>query len=351
MNDTNTDPKISKPTGFVRKIHVTVNSNNPLGFDNLPAEWVALLNSSTITPDDIKAHPMEVLDVLRFQTNNGSKLHYTSQEEMTSEQKKLLFKKEDPNKSYNLVSKIGQGAVGIVYEAINKADGCKRAIKTCPMTEYESIKNEIIIQSSCIHESIVQYFESFEWDNRLWIVMELMTGGPLTEIIGSSLNFEETYISYVLSNLCSALATMHLHHRIHRDIKSDNILVDYNGKVKIADFGFAVGLTQENQKRKSIVGTPYWMAPELIRGNEYDEKVDVWSMGITAIEMADGEPPWIHLQVMKALLQIISGDSPIVKEPSKWSNEFLDFLSNCLNMDVFIYLFYFIYIFLAKTES
>lgn len=197
----------------------------------------------------------------------------------------------------------------------------------------DAIKNEIVVQSSCKHECIVQVYEYFIWENRLYIVMELMTGGPLTDILGPGIIFPEEHIAYVCQKLCSALGEMHKKHRLHRDIKSDNVLVDKDGRVKIADFGFAVGLTREQDKRKSVVGTPYWMAPELIRGNEYGSEVDVWSMGITALEMADGEPPWIDLPVMKALLQIISGDSPSVKEQSKWSNEFIDFLEKSLDID------------------
>lgn len=106
--------------------------------------------------------------------------------------------------------------------------------------------------------------------------------------------FANLLCRYVCKQMLMGLAYLHRQHRLHRDIKSDNILVDFSGAVKIADFGFAVGLTEEQDKRRSVVGTPYWMAPELIRGLEYDAKVDVWSMAITAIEMAEGEPPYLH---------------------------------------------------------
>merc|ERR1712070_845056 len=121
--------------------------------------------------------------------------------------------------------------------------------------------------------------------------MEFMDGGALTEMVGKQKKWEEPMIAYVLQKMLMALAFLHRSHRLHRDIKSDNVLVDFNGDVKLADFGFAIGLTQEQDKRRSVVGTPYWMAPELIRGLPYDDKVDVWSTGITAIEMCEGEPP------------------------------------------------------------
>jgi serine/threonine protein kinase len=151
------------------------------------------------------------------------------------------------------------------------------------------------------------------------------------------------------------LAYLHRNHKLHRDIKSDNILVDFTGAVKIADFGFAVGLTEEQDKRRSVVGTPYWMAPELIRGLEYDAKVDVWSMGITALEMAEGEPPHLHepplrvsnvyplprcggtfsnvvADLVQALLLITTQSSPTLKA-DKWSAKFRHFLKCSLHMD------------------
>lgn len=131
----------------------------------------------------------------------------------------------------------------------------------------------------------------------------------------------------------SALANCCSQHRLHRDIKSDNILVGFNGAVKIADFGFAVGLTEEQDKRRSVVGTPYWMAPELIRGLEYDAKVDVWSLGITAIEMAEGEPPHLHEPPLRALLLITTQSSPTLKDDAKWSPKFKHFLKCSLHMD------------------
>ena len=128
------------------------------------------------------------------------------------------------------------------------------------------------------------------------------------------------------------LAFLHRQHRLHRDIKSDNILVDTNGSVKLADFGFAVSLTEEQAWRKSVVGTPYWMAPELIRGLEYDAKVDVWSLGITALEMAEGEPPLIHEPPLRALLLITIQGSPHLARPKKWSKNFRHFLERCFDI-------------------
>jgi p21-activated kinase 1 len=163
--------------------------------------------------------------------------------------------------------------------------------------------------------------------------MEYIHGGPLTEVLGPTIAFPEPCIAYVCKQILMGLAFLHRQHRLHRDIKSDNVLVDFNGAVKIADFGFAAGLTEEQDKRKSVVGTPYWMAPELIRGLEYDAKVDVWSLGITAIEMAEGEPPHLHEPPLRALLLITTQGTPAMREPERWSTRFRHFLKCALNVE------------------
>lgn len=164
--------------------------------------------------------------------------------------------------------------------------------------------------------------------------MELMKGGSLTDCLGVRVEFPEQCIAYVCKHMLMALAFMHRQHRMHRDIKSDNVLVDVNGVVKVADFGFAITLTQEETKRTSVVGTPYWMAPELIRGAEYDAKVDVWSLGITALEMAEGEPPLLHEAPLRALLLITINPAPTLRHPDRWSRSFAHFLSRCLEIQV-----------------
>lgn len=173
--------------------------------------------------------------------------------------------------------------------------------------------------------------------------MELMIGGSLTDLCDIKVSIKESIIAYICREILQALSFMHKEHRLHRDIKSDNILISHEGDVKIADFGFAIHLTSEQNKRTSVVGTPYWMAPELIRGLEYDSKVDIWSLGITAIEMAEGEPPLLNEPPLRALLLITTSPSPTLSSPSprglpngtniNWSSNFLHFLSQCLQID------------------
>jgi serine/threonine protein kinase len=165
------------------------------------------------------------------------------------------------------------------------------------------------------------------------MVLEYIHGGTLTEVLGPSVPFPEQCIAYVTRVILEGLAFLHRQERLHRDIKSDNILVDFSGAVKIADFGFAVGLSAELAKRKSVVGTPFWMAPELIRGQLYDGKVDVWSLGITALEMADGEPPYLQEPPLRALFMIATNPPPSLKDPKKWSPQFCDFLKQSLELE------------------
>jgi len=163
--------------------------------------------------------------------------------------------------------------------------------------------------------------------------MEFVHGGTLTEVLGPTIDIPEPLIAYVCKQMLLGLAFVHRQHRLHRDIKSDNVLVAFDGAVKLADFGFAVGLTEEQDKRRSVVGTPYWMAPELVRGLEYDAKVDVWSLGITALELAEGEPPHLHEAPLRALLLITTQPAPTLRHADKWSAKFKHFLKCCLHTD------------------
>ena len=165
--------------------------------------------------------------------------------------------------------------------------------------------------------------------------MEYMDAGSLADLLDTQVAFPEEAIAYVAKEVLKGLLEMHKNHEIHRDIKSVNILLDSSGHVKIADFGGAVILTQEESKRNSLVGTPHWMAPELIKRVNYDVSVDIWSLGITVLEMADGYPP--HSDVndsMKAMLKIITECAPSFQDPTIWSQEFHDFLGGMLEKDV-----------------
>jgi len=182
--------------------------------------------------------------------------------------------------------------------------------------------NEIVNQkAACDHSNIVKFIDCYNADGLLWAVLEYMGGGNLTAITdlhhaanGNQIILKESHIAYVTKEVLKALAYFHSLHRIHRDIKTDNILLNDDGDIKLADFGFAVQLTEQRQRRKTVIGTPYWMAPEIILNKEYGKEVDIWSLGIMVMEMAEGEPPYIKLPQGKALYLITTQGAPPLKK-------------------------------------
>jgi protein-serine/threonine kinase len=144
----------------------------------------------------------------------------------------------------------------------------------------------------------------------------------------------EPLIALMCRDTLRGLAYIHSGYRIHRDVKSDNILLSDDGLLKIADFGYAAELSREKLKRNTIVGTPYWMAPELIKGAKYDQRVDVWSLGIMAMEMAEGEPPYMEFPPLRALFLISTKGIPPLREASRWSDDMTEFISSCLILDL-----------------
>jgi len=233
--------------------------------------------------------------------------------------------------------KIGEGAAGEVFSAVAVADKKKVAVKKMALNSDSAklITTEIRIMKTSQHPNVVQYIDAYIVNDQLWVVMEFMGGGCLTEILEQfeHVKLTEPQVAFVVKETLKSLIYVHEMHRIHRDIKSDNILLSESGEVKLADFGYAAQLTQQQQKRNTVVGTPYWMAPELIRGHDYDTKVDVWSLGIMLIEMCEGEPPYMEFPPLRALFLITTKGIPELKEGEKWSAELKDFLKQCITKD------------------
>lgn len=249
-----------------------------------------------------------------------------------------LVNKEDPTNLYGDTKKVGEGAAGEVFLATHLKKKTKVAIKKMQINSQNSklLITEIGIMKTSKHPNIVDYMDSYLVDNdKLWVVMEFMGGGCLTEVLEQFefVKLAEPAIAFACAETLKGLAYIHNNNRIHRDIKSDNILLGSDGAVKLADFGYAAQLTQQKQKRNTIVGTPYWMAPELIRGQAYDHKVDIWSLGIMCMEMCEGEPPYMEFPPLRALFLITTKGIPPLKEGSRWSPELHDFLAKCLNKD------------------
>lgn len=255
---------------------------------------------------------------------------------------RTVVNNNDPSSLFRIISKAGQGASGEVYLAESLIPGEKRrkvAIKQMDLQAQprkELIINEILVMKDLRHDNIVNFLDSYlRGTSDLLVIMEYMEGGSLTEVIeNNECKVNERQIATICFETLKGLQFLHKKHIIHRDIKSDNVLLSSEGHVKITDFGFCAKLTDQRSKRATMVGTPYWMAPEVVKQKEYDEKVDVWSLGIMTIEMIEGEPPYLNEEPLKALFLIATNGTPKLKRPELLSNSIKKFLSICLCVDV-----------------
>lgn len=210
----------------------------------------------------------------------------------------------DPRLRFKNFIKIGEGSTGMVYAANDTLNSNHLvAIKKMNLHKQqrrELLFNEVVIMRDYKHKNIVEMYGSYLVDDELWVVMEYLAGGALTDIVTKS-RMDETQIATVCKSVLRALAFLHANGVIHRDIKSDSILLSSDGRVKLTDFGFVAQVSADLQKRKSLVGTPYWMAPEVISRLPYGTEVDIWSLGIMIIEMIDGEPPYFDQPPLQAM--------------------------------------------------
>lgn len=249
---------------------------------------------------------------------------------------------ENPEDFWNIVGELGDGAFGKVYKAQNKETGQLTAAKICELKGEDDLEDfmvEIDILTECRHPNIVELIEAFFYESKLWMLIEFCEGGAVDSImLDLEKPLSEPQIRYLCHEICIALDFLHKNKVIHRDLKAGNVLLTLEGGVKLADFGVSAKNKSTMQKRDSFIGTPYWMAPEVVlcetfRDNPYDYKADIWSLGITLIELAQMEPPNHELSPMRVLLKIQKSDPPSLDQPSKWSKEFNEFLSLCLVKD------------------
>lgn len=251
-----------------------------------------------------------------------------------SELKKLSEESltRQPEEVFDIICKLGEGSYGSVYKALHKESGQVLAIKQVPVdTDLQEIIKEISIMQQCDSPYVVKYYGSYFKSTDLLIVMEYCGAGSVSDIMRlRKKTLTEDEIATILCDTLKGLEYLHLRRKIHRDIKAGNILLNSEGHAKLADFGVAGQLTDTMAKRNTVIGTPFWMAPEVIQEIGYDCVADIWSLGITALEMAEGKPPYGDIHPMRAIFMIPTKPPPSFREPDKYSTEFIEFVGDCL---------------------
>jgi len=245
---------------------------------------------------------------------------------------------------YNLVTRIGHGAFATVHKAVVKTgpkEGSEVAVKIIELEEFadsslEEIRRELQMMRMCRHENVIAYHIAFPAKRQMWLVMPLLAGGSCANVMrarGATGGFEdEGVIAYILQETAKAVKYFHDNMQIHRDLKAGNILLSGDAKVFLSDFGVAAPL-RDDKKRQTFVGTPCWMAPEVLeQSGGYDYKADIWSYGITAIELAYGEAPYQRLHPLKVMKIIIEKEPPRI-DRRKWDMLFVNLVETCLQKE------------------
>ncbi|XP_035247670.1 serine/threonine-protein kinase PAK 6 isoform X2 [Anguilla anguilla] len=247
----------------------------------------------------------------------------------------MVVDKGDPRMYLENFVKIGEGSTGVVCIAREKHSGRQVAVKMMDLRKQqrrELLFNEVVIMRDYQHKNVVEMYKSALVEEELWVIMEYLQGGALTNIV-SETRLNEEQIATVCEAVLQALAYLHSQGVIHRDIKSDSILLTLDGRIKLSDFGFCAQISKDIPKRKSLVGTPYWMAPEVISKTPYSTEVDVWSLGIMVVEMVDGEPPYFSEAPVAAMKRLRDEPAPTARNTHKISPMLKDFLDRMLTRD------------------
>lgn len=245
-----------------------------------------------------------------------------------------MCKTDYPRAFYTNLREVGRGASATVYTASRIADDELVAIKVVKDVGKHLFVNELTLMRKLKHKNLINLLDSY-WvseQEELWLVLDYIDGSSLTDVVTETV-MREPQIAYVTHQVLQGIQYLHQNEVIHRDIKSDNVLVSYNGDVKVIDFGFSTELI-ERSSRTTMVGTPYWMAPEIAKKEKYSKKVDIWALGIMVLEMINGEPPYLGETQLKALFLIVTNGRPKIDFSDK-SDNLKDFvMEKCLVVNV-----------------
>ncbi|KAK7066363.1 hypothetical protein SK128_028439 [Halocaridina rubra] len=294
------------------------------------------IHCNTCKPNRRRSRPLSNGPGLNGLGPETSESHNKHSEEQNENGELVKLSEESlmrqPEEVFDIICKLGEGSYGSVYKALHKESGQVLAIKQVPIdTDLQEIIKEISIMQQCDSQHVVKYYGSYFKDSDLWIVMEYCGAGSVSDIMRlRKKTLTEEEIATVVYDTLRGLEYLHLRRKIHRDIKAGNILLNTQGHAKLADFGVAGQLSDTMAKRNTVIGTPFWMAPEVIQEIGYDCVADIWSLGITALEMAEGKPPYGDIHPMRAIFMIPTKPPPSFREPDQWQPEFIDFVSRCL---------------------